>query len=90
MARDKPFETNYPRWRHIKHGYIVTIEGVTNHLGEKGYFSQVVVRGSRASETRLMTWSADTFRKNFEPYGRKKKPKTALDQVVSDSDDYLD
>ena len=81
---NKPFETSYPKWRHLKHGYIVEILNVFNHRGENGYFSQVVVQGTRTSRTRKMTWSAEIFRKYFEPYGRKKKPMTALDHVLAD------
>jgi hypothetical protein len=81
---NKPFETNYPKWKHLRHGYVVEIVNIYNHRGENGYFSQVVVKGSRSSPDRTVTWSADIFRKNFEPYGRKKKAKTAIDQVLED------
>ncbi len=81
---NKPFETNYPKWKHLKHGYVVEIVNVYNFKGESGYFSQVVVKGSRTSKERKVTWAAETFRENFEPYGRKKKPKTALDRVLDD------
>jgi len=81
---NKPFETNYPKWKHLKHGYIVEIVTIINHKGEAGYFSQVVVKGTRTSKTRQATWSAEIFRKYFEPHGRKKTPKSAIDRILDD------
>lgn len=81
---NKPFETNYPKWKHLKHGYIVEIIAVYNHRGDNGYFSQVVVKGTRTSKSRRATWAGETFRKTFEPYGRKKKPKSAIDRILDD------
>lgn len=81
----KPFETDYRRWRHIKHGYRVNIIGIQHFRGDKGYYySQVVVEGSLSSKTRRVAWSADIFRENFEPVGRKEKARSALEQILTE------
>jgi hypothetical protein len=82
--RQKPFETSYPRWRHLKYGYTVKVVGTLNYRGDNGYYSTVKVEGSRQSPKAKVTWSADAFRKEFEPIGRKKKPRSALDRVLDD------
>ena len=83
---NKPFETNYPKWRHRQHGYIVEVLSILHNRSDNGsgYYSQVIVRGSQRSSTRKVAWSAEIFRKNFEPHGRKKKPKTAMDHLLED------
>lgn len=82
----KPFQTNYPKWRHRKYGYIVEIVTILNSGNGSTYYSQVIVLGSRQSPTRKVAWSAEIFRQNFEPYGRKKKPKSAIDRLLEDDD----
>ncbi len=84
MTLRKPFETNYPRWRHVAHQYVVKIEGVQNYSGEHGIYSTVTVIGTRQDPKAKKTWSAETFRKNFEPIGRKKKAKSALERLIDE------
>jgi hypothetical protein len=78
----KPFETSYLRWRHLKHGYTVKILNVLNYRGENGFYSTVVVDGTRRDPKAKATWSEDAFRKNFEPIGRKKKPRSATERLL--------
>lgn len=82
--RPKPFETSYPKWRHLKYGYVVKILGVSNYKGETGYYSTVSVEGTRYDPKAKASWSADALRKNFEPIGRKKKPRSAVDRLMDD------
>jgi hypothetical protein len=86
--RQKPFETSYPRWRHLKHGYTVKVAGVQNHRGDQGqYYSVVEVEGTLQDPKAKARWPADSFRKNFEPVGRKKKAKSAVDRLLADDKD---
>lgn len=82
--RQKPFETSYPKWRHLKHGYTVKILGVLNYKSDEGFYSTVSVEGTRRDPKAKAIWSADAFRKNFEPIGRKKKPRTAADRLLDE------
>jgi hypothetical protein len=82
--RSKPFETSYPRWRHLEHGYVVKVLGVINYRGENGFYSTVSVEGTRRDPKRRASWSADAFRKNFEPIGRKKKARSATDRLIDE------
>jgi hypothetical protein len=83
--RQKPFETSYPKWRHLKYGYVVRVQKILNYQGANGgYYSTVTVEGTRKGPKLVATWSADSFRKNFEPIGRKQTAKSALDRLLKD------
>jgi len=83
--RTRPFETGFYKWRHSTQGYLVEVLDVRNFLGKHGYYSTVLVRGTRQRQDSTKVWSADLFRANFEPVGRKKKAKSALDRVLENS-----
>ena len=82
--RQKPFETSYAKWRHLKQGYVVKILGVLNYRSDSGFYSTVSVEGTRQDPKAKATWGADAFRKNFEPIGRKKKPRSATDRLLDE------
>lgn len=82
--RQKPFETSYPKWRHLRHDYTVKVLGVTNYRSEGGYFSVVTVEGTRLDPKAKASWPADAFRKHFEPIGRKKKPRSVAERLLDD------
>jgi hypothetical protein len=86
MSLQKIFETNYKRWRHITLQYVVVILGIEHYRGQHGLYSTVIVKGSLRDPKKRVTWAAATFRKQFEPVGRKQKTKTALDRVLEDDD----
>lgn len=83
----KPFETSYKKWRHLKQGFVVKILGVQHYPGKHGLYSTVTVLGDVGDPKREKVWSAEIFRKHFEPVGRKQKTKTALDRVLEDDED---
>lgn len=82
--RTKPFETSYPKWRNLRHGYTVKILGVTNYQSEAGVYSVVAVEGTRQNPKAKASMSADVLRRDFEPIGRKKKPRSAIDRLIDD------
>lgn len=67
-----PFETKYPRWRHRTRGYRVEILEIVSGKGDTGYFSQVLI--IRLDNKRRAAWSAEVFKLEFKPSGRKVKP----------------
>jgi hypothetical protein len=84
--RQKPFETSYPKWRNVKHGYTVKVLGVRNFRGDHGYYSFVEIEGTfRDPKLRVMI-SSDVLRRDFVPTGRKKKPKSAAERLLEDDD----
>lgn len=85
--RQKPFETNYPKWRNLKHGYTVKVLGVRNYRGDLGYYSFVEVEGTFRDPKLKVMISADVLRRDFEPIGRKKKPKSVAERLAADNDD---
>lgn len=82
----KLFDTQYIKWRHIRDGYSVEIANIQNFEGKHGFYTTITVKGTKHSRTKTQVWPADTFRSYFEPIGRKKKPKAALDLVLENAD----
>lgn len=86
MKSDKPFETEYKRWRHVKYAYVVQVLDISHFTGEHGWFSTVRVKGTQRDPKKERSWPAAVFRKEFVPIGRKKKAKSAHERL-RDGDD---
>lgn len=80
--RSKPYEIAYRRWTHKRHGYVVVVTEVLNFVGKHGHYATVKVQGSKLHPKSVVCWSAERFLEEFEPKGRKVKPKSALDHVL--------
>lgn len=70
---EEPITIEYKRWRHKEATYDVIVLGVQHQEGEYGWFSHVIVRGSRLSKDLRVTWPAKVFLRSFEPVGKKIK-----------------
>lgn len=79
---EEPVEIEYAQWRSKRQGYEVEVLEVHHQPAAKwGYYSTVVVRGTRTSRDKRVSWPAKVFLRGFEPVGPKLKVPTRWERV---------
>lgn len=78
---DEPLAIAYKRWRNKQSDYEVIVTEVHHRRGEHGWFTHVVVKGSKLSPDKRVTWPGKVFLRRFEPLGRKLRIRSRWERI---------